>query len=166
MIHGLADRAVLLGLVASLAFGAGWKVNGWRLGEGIERERAEVVTLVRYIERESQTIADNEGAKGHEQLEQARRDADAANRTAAGLRAEAGRLATKLATCNAGTAAEREARQDAGKLLADVLASVESEGRAMAEVADRARAAGMTCERIYDGVRGEVATQISKRRRP
>lgn len=166
MVPKMTERLAVYGLLAAVCFGAGWKVNGWRLGEGIERERAEAVTIVRYIERESQTIADNEGAKGHEQIEQARRDADAANRTAAGLRAEAGRLATKLATCNAGAAAEREARQDAGKLLADVLASVESEGRAMAEVADRARAAGMTCERIYDGVRGEVTTQISKMRRP
>jgi hypothetical protein len=30
---------------------------------------------------------------------------------------------------------------------------VEAQGRAMAEVADRARAAGGTCERTYDRVR-------------
>lgn len=149
----LTERATVYGLLAALCFGAGWKVQGWRLGEGIANDRAETITVVRYIERKQQEVADTEGAKGHEELEKLRADAAAARSSAVGVRAEAGRLATKLATCNAGTAAERQARQDAGKLFADVLADVESEGRAMAEIADRARTHGMTCERTYDGVR-------------
>lgn len=153
MIALITERATIYGLLAALCFGAGWKVNGWRLGEGIAQDKAEAVTIVRYIERETQKVADSEGAKGHAEIEQARRDADAARSTAIGLRAEAGRIATRLATCNAGTAAERQARQDAAELFADVLADVEQEGRSMAETADRSRAAGMTCERVYDGVR-------------
>lgn len=153
MIGGLADRAVLLGLVASLAFGAGWKVNGWRLGEGIERERADAVTVVRVIEQQAQGVADTEGERGHAELEDARRAADAARATAAGLRAEARNLATGLASCNASTAAERQARERAAELLADLLGSMEQEGRGMAEAADRSRIAGATCERIYDGVK-------------
>lgn len=153
MIAMLTERATVYGLLAALCFGAGWKVQGWRLGEGIANDRAETITVVRYIERARQEVADTEGAKGHEELEMLRADAAAARSVANGMRAEAGRLATKLATCNAGTAAERQARQDAGQLFADVLADVEQEGRAMAETADRARSQGMTCERIYDGVR-------------
>lgn len=153
MIADLADRAVVLGLVAAVGFGAGWQVNGWRLGEGIAQDQAQAVTIVRVVERKQQEVADVEGEKGHAELEEARRAADAARATAAGLRAEAGRIATRLATCNAGTAGERQARQDAAELFANVLADVEQEGRAMAEVADRSRAAGLTCERVYDGVR-------------
>lgn len=153
MIAGLADRAIVLGLVAALAFGAGWKVNGWRLGEGIERDRADSVTIVRAVERKQQEVADTEGNKGHAELEEARRAADAALATAVGLRAEVGRFATRLATCAAGSTAERQAREHAAQLLADVLGEMEGAGRGMAEAADRARAAGATCERTYDGVR-------------
>ncbi|MNN92494.1 hypothetical protein D3C81_2107860 [compost metagenome] len=78
---------------------------------------------------------------------------------AAGVRAEAGRLATRLAACNAGTAAERQARADAARVFADVLGEVEAAGRAMAEMADRARAAGGTCERVYDGVKAAQSAQ-------
>lgn len=153
LIALLSERATIYGLLAALCFGAGWKVQGWRMGEGIAEDKAESVTIVRYIERETQKVADAEGAKGHAEIEQARRDADLARAAAIGLRAEASRIATKLATCNAGTSAERQARQDAAELFANVLADVEQEGRAMAGVADRSRAAGMTCERVYDGVR-------------
>lgn len=149
----LAERSIIYGLLAALCFGAGWKVNGWRLGEGIANDKADAVTVVRWVESKQQEVADTEGNKGHAELEEARRAADAARATAAGLRAEAGRIATRLATCNAGTAGERQARQGTAQLLADVLGEMESAGRGMAEAADRARAAGWACERIYDGVK-------------
>jgi len=153
MIAMLLERSTIYGLLAALCFGSGWKVNGWRLGEGIAQEQAQTVTVVRVIERAQQEVADTEGNKGHAELEEARRAAVVAADTARGVRAEAGRLATRLATCNAGTAGERQARADAARVFADVLGSVEAEGRAMAEIAQRARAAGGTCERTYDGVR-------------
>lgn len=153
MISILTERAAVYGLLAALCFGAGWKVQGWRLGEGIANARAEAITEVRVIERAQQAVADSEGANGHEELEKLRADAAAARTTAHGLRAEAGRLATRLVTCNAGTSAERQARQESAELFANVLAEVESEGRGMAETAERARSQGMTCERTYDGVR-------------
>lgn len=157
MIYGLADRAVLLGLVASLAFSAGWKVNGWRLGEGIERERADAVTVVRVIEQQAQSAADTEGERGNAELEDARRAAADARAAAAGLRSEVGRFATRLASCNASTAAERQAREAAAGVLADMLAGMESAGGRMAEIADSARARGATCERTYDGVRKTIS---------
>jgi hypothetical protein len=147
---------VIYGLVASLCFGAGWKVNGWRLGDGIAQDQVQAVTIVRVVERAQQSVADVEGEKGHAELEEARRAADAARATAAGLRAEAGRIATRLAACNAGTDGERQARQDAAELLAEVLGEMEGAGRGMAETADRARAAGATCERTYDGVKAAL----------
>ena len=153
MLAVLLERSTIYALLAALCFGAGWKVNGWRLGEGIAQEKAEAVTVVRVIERAQQAVADTEENKGHAELEQARRAAADAADTARGVRAEAGRLTARLAACNAGTAGERKARADAAAVLADVLSDVEAQGRAMAEVADRARAAGGTCERTYDGVR-------------
>lgn len=152
-MFAILERSTSYGLLAALCFAAGWKVNGWRLGEGIAQQQAEAVTVVRVIERKQQAVADDEGRKGHEQLEELRRAADRAGATAAGLRLEASRLATQLATCNAGTAGERQARAGAAAVFADVLGEMESEGRAMAEAASRARSAGLTCERVYDGVR-------------
>lgn len=158
MISALADRATVLGLVAALAFLAGWKVNGWRLAEGIARDQVEAVTVVRVVERQQQSVADVEGQKGHDELEELRRRAADAGAAADGLRKQASSLATQLATCNAGTAGEREAREDAAAVFVRVLGEMESEGRAMAEAADRARSAGLTCERVYDGVKA-VADQ-------
>lgn len=35
----LTERATVYGLLAALCFGAGWKVQGWRLGEQMQEER-------------------------------------------------------------------------------------------------------------------------------
>ncbi len=153
MIGTLVERSTIYGLLAATCFAAGWKVNGWRLGEGIAQEQLQTVKVVRVLEQKQQAVADDEGKKGHDELEDLRRTADRAGATAAGLRVEASRLATQLATCNAGTVGERQARADAAAMFADVLGEMESEGRAMAAAASRARSAGLTCERIYDGVR-------------
>ena len=153
MIGTLVERSTIYGLLAATCFAAGWKVNGWRLGEGIAQEQLQTIKVVRVLEQKHQAVADEEGRKGHDELEDLRRAADRAGATAAGLRVEASRLATQLATCNAGTAGERQARADAAAVFADVLGELESEGRAMAEAASRARSAGLTCERVYDGVR-------------
>lgn len=153
MIGTLVERSTIYGLLAAMCFAAGWKVNGWRLGEGIAQEQLQTVKVARVIEQRQQAVADDEGKKGHDEIEDLRRAADRAGATAAGLRVEASRLATQLATCNAGTAGERQARADAAAMFADVLGEMESEGRAMAAAASRARSAGLTCERIYDGVR-------------
>jgi hypothetical protein len=153
MIGTLMERSTIYGVLAAICFAAGWKVNGWRLGEGIAQEQIQAVKVVRVIEQKQQAVADEEGRKGHDELEDLRRAADRAGVTAAGLQLEASRLATQLATCNAGTAGERQARADAAAVFADVLGELESEGRAMAQAASRARSAGLTCERVYDGVK-------------
>lgn len=151
MIATIAERSTVYGLMAALCFGAGWKVNGWRLGEGIESKRNESITITRVVERESQDAADQAGENVHAELEQARRDVAVAAGIAGGLRVEAGKLATSLATCSASTAAERQAREHASSVLADVLAEMESAGRGLAEIATRSRASGLACEAVYDG---------------
>lgn len=153
MISALADRATVLGIVTGLAFLAGWKVNGWRLGEGIAQGQLDAITIVRVVERQQQSVADAEGQKGHDQLEELQRRAADAGAAADGLRKQASSLATQLATCNAGTAGERTAREHAAALLAELLGEMESEGRWMAAEADGRRIKGLTCERTYEGVK-------------
>lgn len=153
MIPVIGERAVVYGLLAAICFGAGWKVNGWRLGEGIAQERLETVRTVRVSERAQQKAADTEGQKGHDELEDLRRSADDARAYADGLRKQAGSLAAKLSSCNAGIAGEREAREAIAAMFVRVLGEMEEEGRGMAEAADRARTAGLTCERTYEAVK-------------
>lgn len=147
-------RSTLYALLAALAFGCGWKVNGWRLGEGIAQQQTETIRMVRVEERRQQDVADTEGEKGHDQIEAARAAADRARSDADRLRDEARRLATGLAVCNAETAGQRQARIEAANLHSDVFDSVVQRSQELAEEADKSYAAGATCERIYDGVSG------------
>lgn len=149
----LAEKSTVYGLIAAICFGAGWKVNGWRLGEGIASEQLETVRVVRIIERKSQDAADAAGEQGNAELDQARRDTATAIAHSDGLLRESRNLATRLASCNAESAAQRQARERAAAVLADVFAEMESEGRGMAETATRSRASGLACEATYDGVK-------------
>lgn len=146
-------RACVYLALAALCFGTGWKVNGWRLGEGIAQEQAETVKIVRIEEHRQQAVADTEGAKGNAELDAAQRAAAAAERDASGLRGQVRQLATGLATCNAGAAGERQARAATASLLADVYAEADRAAGEYAAEADRARVAGLTCERVHDGIR-------------
>lgn len=131
-------------------------------GVSVEKSRHESATAnqqisahveVQAIENESQGAVDSAGEQAHAELEQARHDAAIAASTADGLRVESKRLASRLASCNSSVTAERQARERAATELANVLAEMESEGRAMAEAATRSRASGLACEAAYDGVR-------------
>lgn len=118
-----------------------------------ERDRRGALAVLAENQRR-QKAADENRREALEQIEQAKADAAAASATADGLRGETERLKRKLASC-AGTATGGAPGRDAGSVLADLLAEVESEGRAMAEEAQRRGIAGSACERNYDGVRGE-----------
>lgn len=140
-------------LTHSLAYNHGVSVEKARHeAETANQQIAEHVE-VRGIENESQGAVDSAGEQAHAELEQARADAAIAASTADGLRVESKRLSSRLASCNSSVAAEREARERAAAELANVLAEMESEGRAMAEAATRSRASGLACEAAYDGVR-------------
>ena len=76
----------------------------------------------------------------------------AAAATADGLRRELDRIRRRASSCPA--AADGGAPGRDAELLADLLAEVESAGRAMAAEADRRGVAGAACERAYDGVSG------------
>lgn len=116
-----------------------------------ERDRRAAMAVLAENQRR-QKAADESRREALEQIEQAQADAAAAGATADGLRGEADRLKRKLASC-AGTVAGSTPGRDAGSVLADLLAEVESAGRAMAAEAQRRGIAGAACERKYDSVR-------------
>ena len=118
-----------------------------------ERDRRAAMAVLAENQRR-QKAADESRREALEQIEQAQADAAAAGATADGLRGEADRLKRKLASC-AGTVAGSAPGRDAGSVLADLLAEVEREGRAMAAEAQRRGIAGSKCERDYMSLEGK-----------
>lgn len=78
-------------------------------------------------------------------------DRDAAQRIAVGLRGQLDKYARRACAAPAPTTSG-QAEPAACGVLPDMLVSLEARGRAVAEEADRARAAGLICERIADGL--------------
>ncbi|WP_334162820.1 DUF2514 family protein [Achromobacter insolitus] len=153
--------AALAGALA--AGGAAWTAQGWRGDARLARAEAAHVQ-----ERDAQAhatmtaieAARAEGRRRTAAMEKARDDAQkqaaAATADAADVRAELSRLRTR-ANALAHAAASRDpaaadgspAGADAVGLLAYMLSRVSGRAEALAGIADRARIAGLTCERAY-----------------
>jgi bifunctional ADP-heptose synthase (sugar kinase/adenylyltransferase) len=93
---------------------------------------------------------------GQRLIDQATTDAVAARNSADSLRGAAdsltARLAASQASGNSCTAAASKAATSAAMVLADVLKRADQRAGDLAEVADQARARGVTCEQAYDGL--------------
>lgn len=93
---------------------------------------------------------------GQRIIDQATADAAAARATAGSVQLAADNLAARLAASEASgnscTAAASKAAARAAMVLADVLKRADQRAGELAEVADQARARGVTCEQAYDGL--------------
>jgi pyridoxal/pyridoxine/pyridoxamine kinase len=93
---------------------------------------------------------------GQQIIDQATADAAAARASADSLRGAADALAARLAASQASgnscTAAASQAATRTAMVLADVLKRADQRAGELAEVADQARARGVTCEQAYDGL--------------
>ncbi|QAY85413.1 DUF2514 family protein [Pseudomonas arsenicoxydans] len=93
---------------------------------------------------------------GQRIIDQATADAAAARASADSLRGAADNIARRLATSetsgNSCTATASKAVARAAMVLADVLKRADQRAGDLAEVADQARARGVTCEQAYDGI--------------
>lgn len=163
--RGYAASALAGALIAG---GAAWAAQGWRYTAQLAELRA-----AHAQERDAQaqaTVAAVEAVRKEERqrmaaLENARDDAkkhaaDAAA-NAAGARAERDRLRARANALARAAAARDPAAADgsptgtdAVDLLAHMLGRVSDRAAKLAGIADRARIAGLTCERIYDALRG------------
>lgn len=166
-LAGWKGYAVVALAGAILAGGGAWTVQGWRYGAAIadiERDHAKA--------RDTQaqaTVAAVEAARTEErrrtaavekQRDDAQKQAASAAGDAARAHAERRRLLER-ADALADAAAGRDptltdgspAGADAVDLLAYMLGRVSFRAEQLAGIADRARIAGLTCERVYDQVR-------------
>ncbi|WP_230586937.1 DUF2514 family protein [Bordetella hinzii] len=155
-------------LAGGLALGsAAWTAQGWRKDAEISRQAAAFA-----LERDGHaqaTVAAIEAARVEEnrrtaaverERDDAQKRAAVATADAAGARSELGRLraradalARAAADSDPSTAAGGPAGADAVDLLSYMLGRVSNRAAELAGVADRARNAGLTCERAYDASR-------------
>lgn len=162
--RGYAAVALAGGLILG---GAAWTAQEWRWDAKVAR-----VEAARAQERDAQAqatmtaieAARDEGRRRTAAVEKARDDAQnqaaRAAADAAGLRTERDRLRTR-ADALARAAAARDpaaadgspAGADAVDLLAYMLGRVSRRAEELARIADRARIAGLTCERAYEETR-------------
>ncbi|AWY44509.1 DUF2514 family protein [Pseudomonas putida] len=120
------------------------------------RAKAENEAAARVREQAYQQSINKAVQDGQRIIEQATADAATARASADGLRGAADDLAARLAASEASghscTAAASKAAARAAAVLADVLKRADQRAGELAEVADQARARGMTCEQAYDAL--------------
>ena len=163
MKAGAVCIIVIVSLAGAFLAGSQWTNHSWKT-KWAERDSAEssqvanAQTAARMIEQ-GRVIARDEAVKDA-QAQAAKSAATAAgmSATVSQLRTEATKLAARLDAAKhtasiAASVRSKTAGADAA-MLADMLGSLAEEVRYYAGRADESYRAGMTCERIYESVRG------------
>lgn len=152
-------------LAALVALGAWWHLSRVHAAEqavhahyaavlaDISGKTAAAAAAFRARETQWQTRFDKEAHDGQTRMDAARRDAAGARAAADGLRAELDRYrAAARAAAHPSAAAAGPTAGDAVDLLADLFARADAAAGELAQAADLARAAGLTCERATDAL--------------
>lgn len=152
---------------ALLAASGAWTAQGWRYGAkiaDIERDHAQArddqaqaslvaVEAARTEERRRTAAVENQRDDAQKQAAAAARDAARARAERRGLYERADALAGAAAGRDSTLTHGSPAGADAVDLLAHMLGRVSLRAEELAGIADRARIAGLTCERSYDALR-------------
>ena len=146
-----------------------WTVQGWRYGAEIaelQRQRAEENDAQAQATVAAVEAARTEGMRRMAAVEKARDDAQtlaaAAAADAAGARGERDRMRARANALASAAAGRDPSLADGGSagavavdLLAYMLGRAIDRAEALAGVADRARIAGLMCERTYDSLKSD-----------
>ena len=162
ILAGLIARPAVLGCIAlgALAATQTWRLHS--LQTQVAEDRATQAEAQRMAERRARDI-ETRTARAVESIAHESRpriaqiDADAADarRAGNGLRMAAHPAnAACRATSSTSTADRSDAADDAALVPADMLARLVDAAVVLAEAADRSRAAGTACQRVYTAVTG------------
>lgn len=165
MIKDLIKQyAVLLGSVLALALLAGacyltyvvtdnhWSAKYSGLKQEYSDASAKATQEARIKEWEYQNNVDAIAQQGAKDLAQARSDADSANASIGRLQQRINRLLADTSSEDSGTTQRGKTAREALDLLANVLEKSLERNRQLAEYADKASSAGLTCEKAYDAI--------------
>lgn len=155
--------AILLAM--SITAGGTWQVQDWRYGKqlaGIERDNAVAIKdageTARKEEQRRQLKVNKEASDAREQNKAAAVDAGAADAAGDRLHVEASQFAATA--CGDPGAAQRGASATrAAMVLSDLLQRADKRAGELAAAYDRARIAGLTCERSYDSLSVRTVAQ-------
>ena len=117
--------------------------------------RAQEERTARETEQRRQAEIESIRADAQKQIQNAQADARDADLASERLRKQADRLAQSVRSCpsDTGTADGGKTGTNPSVLLADLLSRADEEAGRMAAIADRARTAGLACERAYQSIR-------------
>ena len=163
MTPGQILAAVLLAMVISA--GGTWRVQDYRYGEElavIERDHAVALKGAgddaRKEEQRRQASVNKEASDAREQNKAATVDAGTADAAGDRLHVEASQFAATA--CGDPGAAQRGASAArAAMVLSDLLQRADKRAGELAAAYDRARIAGLTCERSYDSLSVRTVAQ-------
>jgi hypothetical protein len=122
---------------------------------GISEKTAAAAAAFRARETAWQTQIEKEARNGQDRIDTARRDATRAGAAADSLRADLARYrAAARAAAHPGAAAagQSEPSGEAIDLFSELFAGADAAAGELAQAADLARAAGITCEHSYDAL--------------
>lgn len=151
---------LVVGAVAfALGAGGAWKLASLHYGEQIatlERDHAAASEAAQAQARERENALRRQLKEVETQADEKRKklESDLANarRAASGLQVELDKVRAESARSGAGTTDECETARATTGMLAELLAELDGMAGIYAEAADRARLAGLTCERSYRAV--------------
>lgn len=135
-----------------------WQAKWDRQSVELAEARARNIQLAREEEQRRQRAIDKVRQDAEQQIARAETDAAAANAVAVRLREQARRVAIRASQCasHSGTAQSGQAAKQPAMVLADVLGRVDARTGELAKAFDRARTAGLACERAYDALRTDT----------
>lgn len=163
MTPGQILAALFLAMVISA--GGAWRVQDYRYGEqlaDIERDHAVALKSAgddaRKEEQRRQASVNKEASDAREQNKAAAVDAGTADAAGDRLHVEASQFA--VTACGDPGAAQRGASATrAAMVLSDLLQRADKRAGELAAAYDRARIAGLTCERSYDSLSVRAVAQ-------
>ena len=156
MTSGQILAAFLLAI--ALSAGGTWCVQDWRYGKQlaqIERDQALALKnagdVARQEEQRRQAAVNKEASDAREQNKAATVDAGAADAAGERLHVEAGKLAA-TACVDPGTAQRGASATRAAMVLSELFQRADKRAGELAAAYDRARIAGLACERSYQSL--------------
>jgi len=157
-VQKLAGLVLLILVLMASAAGVTWQVQDWRYGEqlaDIDRDQALAITaagdVARAEEQRRQASVNKEASDAREKNQAATVDAGAADAAGDRLHVEAGKFAA-TACGDPGVAQRGASATRAAMVLSDLLQRADKRAGELAAAYDRARIAGLACEKSYDGV--------------